>query len=528
MKRLKLWYLLVLCVSFLVTPAAYAQLKVSLTLTYPAGKSPNVFTEGWVFGARAIADPGGPTERDVSSTVRWTGSGTFHPAVGKTSRPIFAGPGPNSITLSVTVDGQTVTEQVSVNAVSPYVGNTKEPLYAALGDLAHSPADGHGAPADPLPVTGPIITGSPNVTVDGRPAARKGDDGIHASCSGQNIFKIAEGDPNVLIDGRPAARIGDKTHHCGGIGKIIGPLQAYYVVFQVTAPAVKEDRKPRKRTGESDQAWQSRRKQVYLGMTSADFYFKENAIEKTSFVVRISDKAVGRYPKDKFIEDSQWVAQVDYSGTDASGQAFKLKTPVLLTVRGNYTSKENMYGFHPTLKGKKNLRIFQFSQRSGLVKMEEGPARAIIGPITAGWSAVHKQESIRAAKTVLANFDCFVAHITYSGADLHKINTFRDFRDKILQQTEAGRHLVRLYYEYGFDYAARLRNRPGYIPAVRAILDRVASYVEGLDLEDPETIRNLNREIHWIDLGASLFFEEGASEGLGQFSRFMVPILWEK
>jgi hypothetical protein len=58
-------------------------------------------------------------------------------------------------------------------------------------------------------------------------------------------------------------------------------------VFQVTAPAVKEDRKPRKHTGESDQAWQSLRKQVYLGMTSADFYFKENAIEKTSFVVRL-------------------------------------------------------------------------------------------------------------------------------------------------------------------------------------------------------------------------------------------------
>ena len=222
------------------------------------------------------------------------------------------------------------------------------------------------------------------------------------------------------------------------------------------------------------------------------------------------------------------MTQVDYSGTDADGQAFDLKTPVLLTVRRNYTSKENMYGFHPALKGKKNLRIFEFSQRSGLVKMEEGPARAILGPITPELSAVHKQESIRAAKTVLANFDCFVAHITYSGADLQKINTFRDFRDKVLQQTEAGRHLVRLYYEYGFDYAARLRNKPVYIPAVRAILDQVATHIEGLDLEDTETIGNLNRVILWIDRGASLFFEEGASEGLGQFSRFVVPIFWEK
>jgi uncharacterized Zn-binding protein involved in type VI secretion len=173
---LKLWYVLAFYISILVTPAAYAQSKVSLTLTYPAGKSPNVFTEGWVFGARAIADPRGPTERDVSSTVRWTGSGTFHPAVGKTSRPIFAGPGPNSIILSVTVDWQTVTEQVSVNAVNSLLGGM--PLYAALRDLAHSPADGHGQ------VAGPIISGSPNVTIRGLPAARKGTTGYMLPATG--------------------------------------------------------------------------------------------------------------------------------------------------------------------------------------------------------------------------------------------------------------------------------------------------------------------------------------------------------
>ena len=528
MKGLRLWYLLVFCISFLVTPAAYAQPKVRLTLTYPAGKSPSVFTEGWVFGARAIANEGGPNERDVSSTVHWSGSGTFDPRVGETSRPVFVGPGPNFITLSVTVDGRSFTEQVSVNAVSPYVGGTKEPLYAALGDLAHCPADAHGHPSDPHAVTGPIITGSPNVTIRGKPAARKGDDGVHAACSGPNTYKIAKGDPGVLIDGRPAARIGDETKHCGGVGKITGPLNEYFVLFQVTAPAVKEDRKPQKRTGESDQAWQGRRRQTYLGMNSDDFYFKENAIEQTPFLVRISDEALGTYPKDKFIEGSQWVTQLDYSGADDKGQVLKLKGPVLLRVKGNYTSRENLYGFHPALKGKKGLRTFDFSQRSGLVTVKEGPAQATLGPITPEWSAVHKQESIRLAKTVLANFDCFVAHVAYSHADSDRINTFRDFRDRVLQRTEAGRHLVRLYYEYGFDYAARLRKRPRYIPAVRAVLDRVAAHVEGLDLADPETTAILNRAVYWIDLGVSLFYEEGASEGLGQLSRFVVPVLWEK
>jgi uncharacterized Zn-binding protein involved in type VI secretion len=41
-----------------------------------------------------------------------------------------------------------------------------------------------------------------------------------ATC-GPNVFVIKTGDPNVLIDGKPAARVGDQTRHCGGIGKIV-------------------------------------------------------------------------------------------------------------------------------------------------------------------------------------------------------------------------------------------------------------------------------------------------------------------
>jgi uncharacterized Zn-binding protein involved in type VI secretion len=48
-----------------------------------------------------------------------------------------------------------------------------------------------------------------------------GDHGVHAGCCGSNTFVIKTGDPNVLIDGKPAARVGDQTQHCGGTGRII-------------------------------------------------------------------------------------------------------------------------------------------------------------------------------------------------------------------------------------------------------------------------------------------------------------------
>jgi uncharacterized Zn-binding protein involved in type VI secretion len=187
-----------------------------LELTYPVGASPRVFTEGWTFGARAVRKVEGGSDEDLSSQVKWSGTGTFYPNAGTRSAPIFNAEGTNTITLSVETGGSTTTRDFSVQAVSP-AG------YARLSDEAFTPADSHGAIADPLPALGPITGGSPTVLIKGLPAARAGDPGIHRTCSGPNIFTIASGDPSVLIDGRPAARIGDPTAHCGGMGNIRGP-----------------------------------------------------------------------------------------------------------------------------------------------------------------------------------------------------------------------------------------------------------------------------------------------------------------
>jgi uncharacterized Zn-binding protein involved in type VI secretion len=182
---------------------------VKLAVTYPAGRSPTVFTSGWVFGASCTVDG-----EDISDTVKWTGTGTFNPDTGPLSRPIFNSEGANNITLSVTVDGKTYTKTVSVTAVSPAD-------YAALGDMSICAADSHGCPACPHPTSGRIVTGGPNVLVNGKPAARVGDWGIPAACCGPNRFEITGGDPQVLINGRAAAWIDGQTKHCGGSGIIM-------------------------------------------------------------------------------------------------------------------------------------------------------------------------------------------------------------------------------------------------------------------------------------------------------------------
>jgi uncharacterized Zn-binding protein involved in type VI secretion len=83
------------------------------------------------------------------------------------------------------------------------------PPQSRIGDIG----SGHSS----FPPT-PVIAGSPNVFVNGRPAARLGDAlAPHGSPSPSTPHgrSIAGGSGTVFINGRPASRIGDPID-CGG------------------------------------------------------------------------------------------------------------------------------------------------------------------------------------------------------------------------------------------------------------------------------------------------------------------------
>jgi len=61
---------------------------------------------------------------------------------------------------------------------------------------------------------GPILEGSPDVLIEGKPAARVGD---KAQCEVGGPDTIAEGAPMVLINGKPAAILCSKTVHGGEV-----------------------------------------------------------------------------------------------------------------------------------------------------------------------------------------------------------------------------------------------------------------------------------------------------------------------
>ncbi|HEX2570563.1 MAG TPA: PAAR domain-containing protein [Polyangia bacterium] len=87
--------------------------------------------------------------------------------------------------------------------------------------MAMVPLDVHGCPSCPHQAMGPAVSGSPNVFINGRPALRVGDSGLHAACCQNNSFITQTGSQTVLINGQYAHRMGDITTHCGGIGCLI-------------------------------------------------------------------------------------------------------------------------------------------------------------------------------------------------------------------------------------------------------------------------------------------------------------------
>jgi uncharacterized Zn-binding protein involved in type VI secretion len=90
-----------------------------------------------------------------------------------------------------------------------------------LGDKAQIQQDAHGCPGCPHPGVGPAIAGSTDVFINGMPALRVDDVGIHAVCCGPNMWSAQAGSATVFINGKAAFRKDDPTRHCGGSGKLI-------------------------------------------------------------------------------------------------------------------------------------------------------------------------------------------------------------------------------------------------------------------------------------------------------------------
>lgn len=94
------------------------------------------------------------------------------------------------------------------------------PGQARIGDKAFG-TDSHRCNSCPHEVSGPATQGSDDVIVNGMPAVRKGDGGVHSACCGDNRWTAQGSSPTVTINGKQAFRLMDETNHCGGLGMLV-------------------------------------------------------------------------------------------------------------------------------------------------------------------------------------------------------------------------------------------------------------------------------------------------------------------
>ena len=100
------------------------------------------------------------------------------------------------------------------------------PKAARLGDKAQ--CTGHSCKRQPPKhtVIGPAISGAAKTNINGKPALRVGDKGVHSSCAGKGTWVAFQvvGARNIFIEGKQPFAMGDLTKHCdenAPLGKMI-------------------------------------------------------------------------------------------------------------------------------------------------------------------------------------------------------------------------------------------------------------------------------------------------------------------
>ncbi len=214
-----------------------------------------------------------------------------------------------------------------------------------LGDIARCPMDSHGCKVCTHNVQGPAVQGSNDVTINGKPALRLGDRGIHMLCCGTNTWSAAEGSSTVFINGKPAVRIGDRTAHCGGSGNmkagssnvIIGDGQGrlFSDASKSHAPFVQNIAADKKRDHE---IWQQNMEYLKEKGVSGDLgnsELPENFVKRTKHKLKnyLDDRGTQKYGEGHYVAayiDAMGSSMLDDVPETAPGAAVAIGTDIVV------------------------------------------------------------------------------------------------------------------------------------------------------------------------------------------------------
>lgn len=104
-----------------------------------------------------------------------------------------------------------------------------------VGDTLHGWASEHSGHVPPHPsveLTGNVYSGSPNVFINGKPAAFNGTECVtieYDACCGQSWGHVAQGSSKVFVNGHELAYIGCKVEPHSGEANLTSGSQNVFV-----------------------------------------------------------------------------------------------------------------------------------------------------------------------------------------------------------------------------------------------------------------------------------------------------------
>ncbi|MCK5199757.1 MAG: hypothetical protein KAR21_15475, partial [Spirochaetales bacterium] len=143
----------------------------------------------------------------------------------------------------------------------------------------------------------------------------------------------------------------------------------YFVLFQVTFPIVKKDRKIKKREEESKEEWKQRKKAYYQALGANDFTFQEIPLEKNQLIIKVVEDGMQYYSEDYFTQNSEFTLKINGTTKTTDGERVPLKGALLLTRKSIYQSLEDLLDTYPFIQEKREkLNIPIFNRENGFAR----------------------------------------------------------------------------------------------------------------------------------------------------------------
>lgn len=268
------------------------------------------------------------------------------------------------------------------------------------------------------------------------------------------------------------------------------PSGPFYAVFQIYVPDFKQSNVPefrKKAEGESDESYRAAALRYADTLPADRMVFTPVDAAKSVLPFHMSREALQRYPRSDFQQGAKFACKFSVSGKDREGKVAQFSGTLLLGVLGTYDEMSQVLAAYPTLQTQKNLQALAVTKADGTCDLKDERTQGRLGPITKDWTAADKKETVRFFVQIASMITCYVATVACDGPMADEVVLLREFRDRVMAQTPAGRRLIELYYEYGPDLALSAMEHPMLRTVLRVGIDGVVAVLQRTDWDDSLT-----------------------------------------